>query len=117
MIASALHVQRSEVEPASVVLNEVAHSVNNQGVDFLRFLEGEAAQIGFDSVGGDLGWLEKGRIQKCTADRLKVGIKQLYCFAQQAVTKAPGGSGEHVSDARIDVFIVARVWSKSIFPD
>src|SRR5215469_17886386 len=97
--------------------NEVAHCVNNQAVDFLRFLVCEAAQIGFDSDTRDFGWLEKGRLQGLTADRLIVGIKPWYCGAEQAVTKAPGGGAEHVSDARIDVFVVATVWAKRIFSD
>ena len=76
MIAPALYVKRGQVEPASVRTNKVAHSVNNQAVDFLCFLVGEAAQIGFDSVGADLGWCEKGRLQESIADELIVGIKQ-----------------------------------------
>ena len=76
MIAPALHVKRDQVEPASVRRSEVAHSVSNQAVDFLRFLAGEAAQIGFDSVVADLGWCEKGRLQARIADQLIVGINQ-----------------------------------------
>jgi hypothetical protein len=75
LIPPALDVKRGQVEPVWTGRREVPHCVNNQAVDFLHFLAGKAAQIGFDSDAGDLVWFEKGLVQEKVADRLIVGIQ------------------------------------------
>ena len=75
VIPPALHVKPGQVEPVCAARREVAHGVHNQAVDFLHFLAGKAAQIGFDSDAGDLGWLEKGLVHEKVADRLIARIK------------------------------------------
>jgi hypothetical protein len=75
MIPPTLDVKRGQVEPVCGGRREVPHCVNNQAVDFLHFLAGKAAQIGFDSDGGDLVWFEKVLAQEKVADGLIVGIQ------------------------------------------